>query len=242
MTSVPGATMRAMSRTKASEELQRRLGYRFGDPALLDLAMTHRSWANEQQVEGHYERVEFLGDAVLGLLVAHWLYQRYPDSAEGELSKLKSLLVSEPVLARWADDLSLGKVLRLGVGEARSGGRRKPSLLADALEAVLGAVFLDGGLSAVERIVGDWLVTDPASDLGDFPHADAKTALQELVQARGLDLPVYRHVSEAGPDHRKQFYVECWLGEKCVGEGFGGTKKKAEQRAATRALAAMQTD
>jgi ribonuclease-3 len=128
------------------------------------------------------------------------------------------------------------------VGEARSGGRSKPSLLADAMEAVLGAVFLDGGLQAVSEIVDSWLDTDPASDLGDIPGADAKTALQELVQARGFELPVYRHVSQEGPDHRKQFFVECWLGDKQVGEGSGATKKRAEQRAAGVALAAMQVD
>ena len=234
--------MRAMSSQRAGEALQRRLGHRFEDSALLEMALTHRSWANEQEIDEHYERVEFLGDAVLGLLVAHWLYARYPASSEGELSKLKSILVSEPVLARWAEELALGEAMMLGVGEERSGGNRKPSLLADALEAVLGAVYLDGGLDAVKAIVDEWLATDPAEHLGDLPRADAKTALQELAQSRGIELPVYRHVSEEGPDHQKQFYVECWLGERCVGKGSGATKKRAEKRAAQRGLDAMQVD
>ena len=204
------------------------------------MALTHRSWANEQGLEAHYERVEFLGDAVLGLLVSHWLYERYPEASEGELSKLKSIIVSEPTLARWAEDLSVGDAMLLGIGEARSGGSRKPSLLADAVEAVLGAVYLDGGLDAVARIVDPWLDSDPASDLGDLPGADSKTALQELAQARGLELPIYRHISEEGPDHRKRFYVECWLGDERVGEGSGPTKKLAEQTAASLALSAMR--
>lgn len=237
-----GATISAMSPEEAREDLQERLGYGFRDPQLLEMALTHRSWANEQKLEVHYERAEFLGDAVLGLLVARWLFQRYPASPEGELSKLKSVIVSEPALAQWAEELSVGDALLLGVGEARSGGRNKPSLLADAMEAVLGAVFLDGGLPAVGEIVDSWLETDPASNFGDISRADAKTALQELAQARGFELPVYRHVSEVGPDHRKRFYVECWLGDERVGAGSGATKKRAEQRAANQALAAMHTN
>ena len=242
MTHGSGATISAMSPENVREGLQIRLAYEFRDPSLLEMALTHRSWANEQVLEVHYERAEFLGDAVLGLLVAHWLYQRYPASSEGELSKLKSTIVSEPALARWAEELSVGDAMLLGVGEARSGGSRKPSLLADGLEAVLGAVFLDSGLQAVGKIVDAWLDTDPAANLGDIPRADAKTALQELAQARGLELPVYRHVLEEGPDHRKQFYVECWLGDERVGEGSGATKKRAEQRAAGVALTVLQVN
>ena len=240
MISGSGATISAMSPESSREGLQIRLAYEFCEPSLLEMALTHRSWANEQGLETHYERVEFLGDAVLGLLVAHWLYRRYPEASEGELSKLKSIIVSEPVLARWARDLSVGDAMLLGVGEARSGGRRKPSLLADAMEAVLGSVFLDGGLAGVASIVDPWLDSDPASDIEDLFGGDAKTALQELAQARGLELPVYRHVSEEGPDHRKRFYVECWLGDERVGEGSGPTKKLAEQTAAGAALTALE--
>ena len=240
MTVGSGATICAMSAEGSRERLQMRLAYQFRDVALLEMALTHRSWANEQGLETQYERAEFLGDAVLGLLVAHWLYERYPEASEGELSKLKSIIVSEPALARWARDLSVGDAMRLGVGEARSGGKKKSSLLADAMEAVLGAVFLDGGLEAVAHIVEPWLDSDPASDLGDLPGGDAKTALQELAQARGLELPLYKHVSEEGPDHRKRFFVECWLGDERLGEGSGPTKKLAEQTAARVALTAIE--
>lgn len=227
---------------KTSELVQERLGYRFRDPALLEMALTHRSWANERELGVHYERAEFLGDAVIGLAVAHWLYERDPSATEGDLSKLKSQIVSEPVLASWAESLALGEALLLGVGEARSGGANKPSLLADVVEAVLGAVYLDGGLEAVDGIMDPWLASDPVSGLGDRHRADAKTELQELAQAGGLQLPTYRHVSEEGPDHQKRFFVQCWLGDRCLGEGSGATKKQAEQRAAGEALTALRVN
>jgi ribonuclease-3 len=223
-------------------ELQTRLGYTFVDSALLTMGLTHRSWANEQGLGEHYERTEFLGDAVLGLLVAHWLYTQHPTMAEGELSKLKSHLVSEPVLAEWARALDLGRVLRLGIGEDRSGGRTKPSLLADALEAVLGAIYLDGGLEAVRQVTDRWLSARPAAAMEEMLVTDAKTTLQELAQAQGLELPVYRHVSEAGPEHEKRFFVECWLGGERVSDGSGGSKKQAEQSAARAALVALQVN
>jgi len=159
-------------------ELQCRLGYTFVDGTLLTMALTHRSWANEQGLEKHYERAEFLGDAVLDLLVAHWLYTQHPGMAEGDLSKLKSHLVSEPVLAEWARDLDLGQTLRLGIGEDRSGGREKPSLLADVVEAVLGAIYLDGGLQAVRQVTDRWLAAGPVAAAEDLLVADAKTTLQ----------------------------------------------------------------
>ena len=227
-------------REKLIVELQRRLGYEFRDVTLLEMALSHRSWANEQGLEVHYERAEFLGDAVLDLLVAHWLYEHHPVLAEGELSKLKSYIVSEPVLAQWAQDLELGEALHLGVGEDRSGGRHKPSLLADAVEAVLGAIFLDGGLVAAREVTRAWLESGPASDGRDLPAADAKTLLQEVAQGQGLELPVYRHVSEEGPDHEKRFFVECWLGGERIGAGSGATKKQAEQTAARVALTTLQ--
>lgn len=223
-------------------DLQGRLGYTFMDPTLLALALTHRSWANEQGLTEHYERVEFLGDAVLDLLVAHWLYAEYPEMAEGELSKLKSQLVSEPVLARWARTLGLGTALRLGIGEDRSGGRDKPSLLADVVEAVLGGIYLDGGLEAVRQVIYCWLASGPATGFDELLSADAKTTLQELAQSQGLELPVYEHVSERGPDHEKRFFVECWLGGERVSSGSGASKKQAEQSAARAALATLQVN
>ena len=217
-------------------ELESRLDYEFNDLGLLAMALTHRSWANEQGLEGHYERAEFLGDAVLDLVVAHWLYEKHPEMAEGELSKLKSYIVSEPVLAHWAKNLDLGEGLRLGVGEERSGGRGKPSLLADAMEAVLGAIYLDGGLTAAQEVTHRWLVSGPAAGLDDEPVTDAKTTLQELAQSQGLELPRYLHVSQEGPDHEKEFFVECWLGGRRVSDGSGASKKQAEQNAARAAL------
>ncbi len=231
-----------MSRLSTHAEIARRLGYSFRDPSLLELALTHRSWANEQDSDEHYERTEFLGDAVLGLVVAEQLYRLYPQASEGELSKLKSQLVSEPMLARWAEDLALGEALLLGVGERRSGGHRKPSLLADVMEAVLGAVFLDGGFAAAAGVTSPWLSDVIGSGMNGLPQADAKTALQERLQAAGQGLPVYHHVREEGPDHRKQFFVECWLGDRCLGKGSGATKKRAEQRAAFMALEQLERE
>ncbi len=228
-----------MSETADMRALERRLGYRFDDRRLLEEALTHRSWAYEQGVDRHYERIEFLGDAVLDLLVAHWLYDRYADWSEGELSRMKSFLVSEPVLARWAEHLELGRALRLGIGEERTGGRTKRSLLADVLEAVLGAVFLDGGLDAARRIAYRWLSESAGAELEEVDVTDAKTALQEAAQARGMELPVYRHTREEGPDHSKSFHVECWLGDRLIGTGVGASKKRAEQIAAREALSAF---
>jgi ribonuclease-3 len=213
-----------------------RLGYAFHDPGLLEAALTHRSWANERGSDATYERLEFLGDAVLGLLTAAWLYQRHDGASEGDLSKRKSYLVSERVLAAEGRRLGLGEALRLGVGEERSGGRRKASLLADAMEAVIGAVFLDGGLDAARALVGPLLEraaeAGPPLDLGD-----AKSRLQEMTQALDRELPTYRLVAQEGPDHEKLFTVECWVDERRVAVGRGGTKKIAEQKAAAAALA-----
>jgi ribonuclease III len=218
--------------------LQARLGYRFRRRELLDLALTHRSYANERGLAGNYERLEFLGDSVLGVLAAEWLFREYPEEAEGRLSALKSALVSGPALARRAAELGIGSALRLGVGEDRSGGRDKSSLLADALEAVLGAVFLDRGLDAARRIA-EPLLGDSLSEIEEI--ADAKTRLQEMAQARGLGLPVYRLLAESGPDHRKRFTAECVLGAH-RGIGEGGTKKRAEQRAAGVVAEALQAE
>jgi ribonuclease-3 len=218
--------------------LEKRLGYRFRQPELLERALTHRSWAYEQGREEHYERLEFLGDAVLGLLAAEELFRGLPELREGELSKRKGFLVSGDVLARRGEELGLGELLRLGVGEERSGGRRKPSILADAVEALLGAVYLDGGLEAARRTVAALF----ADGLGR-PAAvaqDAKSRLQEVVQARGGTSPLYRPVDESGPDHDKRFTVEVEVAGAAIGRGFGRTKKIAEQEAAAVALAALE--
>ncbi len=219
--------------------LERRLGYRFRRLELLERALTHRSHANEKGLEHNYERLEFLGDAVLGLIAGEWLFGEHPEVAEGELSALKSRLVSERALARYARSVALGEHLLLGVGEERSGGRDKRSLLADSMEAVIGAAFVDGGLRAARKVVLPMLgrLSDETSgkDL-----RDPKTRLQERAQAEGWALPAYRGLEEAGPDHAKTFVVECVVGEEVTARGEGRSKKAAEQAAAAAALDALE--
>jgi ribonuclease-3 len=227
-----------MSAPEDAAELAARLGaalgHRFADRGLALAALTHRSFANERGLEGHNERLEFLGDAVLGLLAAEWLFRRYPERPEGELSRAKSTLVSAGALARWAERLALGEMLRLGVGESRSGGSRKSSLLADAFEAALGALFLDGGPDAARRAVEPFLAWAEAAHEPD--RRDAKTELQERLQAAGRALPVYEVVEESGPDHDKWFVCQVTLDGETLGRGSGRTKKEAHQRAAAAAL------
>lgn len=231
--------MPAMRLRRRTTDLERRLGYRFRDGGLLELALTHRSWANEQDLGANYERLEFLGDAVLGLVTAEWLYTEHPELPEGQLSKRKAVLVSQPALARHARRLGLGEELRLGVGEERSGGREKASLLADSLEAVFGAIFLDSGLEPARKVILP-LLERGEDEREHRRHQDAKTRLQELTQARGWDLPEYRLVSEEGPDHAKTFRFECRVAGELLGGGEGRTKKLAEQRAAAAALKALE--
>jgi ribonuclease-3 len=220
---------------RSSTPFEKRLGHRFRHYDLLEMALTHRSWVNEQGAGEHYERLEFLGDSVLGLIAAQWLYESNPDLPEGDLSRLKSYLVSAQVLGRYAQSIDLGDALRIGVGEDRSGGRTKRSLLADSMEAVIGAVYLDGGLKPARELVVAILESGSAEKPKEA-FGDAKTLLQEMVQARGWELPEYRLVGEAGPDHRKVFGIECWLQGELAGTGEGEAKKLAEQRAASVAV------
>lgn len=155
------------------DRLRERLGHEFADPSLLEAALTHRSYANEKNLDVNYERLEFLGDAVLTLVSADWLYREQPDSSEGELSQIKGYLVSEAVLARVAADLDLGALIQLGVGEERSGGRAKPSLLADALESVIGALYVDGGLEVARKFI-EGLLAEAHSGRGEGRYRDAK--------------------------------------------------------------------
>lgn len=217
------------------KRFQRKLGARFRRPALLEMALTHSSYANERDLDENYERLEFLGDSVIGLVAAEWLFETRTEMPEGGLSELKAYLVSRPVLAEHAISVGLGEVLRLGVGEERSGGRGKPSLLADALESVVGAVFLDRGLKRCRRILIPMFeeALDKRESRG---RLEAKTRLQELAQARNWGLPDYRHVGEEGPDHRKRFTVECWVDGRLLGSATGRSKKVAEQKAAAAAL------
>lgn len=217
------------------------LSYRFGRPDLLRIALTHRSYSNELGQDENYERMEFLGDAVLGLITSHWLYNRFPTSPEGDLARLKGFLVSASVLSHLAEEVGIGALLRLGVGEKRSGGHAKASILADAMEAVLGAVYLDGGLEAAWQVIPPILERSLA-DRARYDHVDAKTVLQEKVQARGWGLPVYRLVQETGPDHLKRFTIECMIEGKVVASAEGRSKKVAEQRSATASLAQLDLE
>lgn len=222
--------------------LEQALGYGFTTPGLLLQAVTHRSQANETGATDHNERLEFLGDAVLSLCAGHLLMVRQPAAREGELSKLRSMLVSEASLARVAEGLELGRHLRLGRGEEQTGGRRKASILADALEALVGAVFLDGGFAAADRIVRQLL--EPLcvdAEEGELDR-DHKTRLQELVQGQLRIAPRYEVVDERGPDHAKVFTVAVMLGERAVAQAEGHSKKRAEQRAARRALAILAAE
>ncbi len=199
--------------------------------------MTHSSFANERGLEQDNERLEFLGDSVLELVVADWLFRRHPSAPEGVLSRIRSHVVSAEALARRARKLELGPALRLGHGEDESGGRDKQSLLACALEAVIAAVYIDGGLEAARTLVEPWIESE-ATEAIDTP--DAKSDLQELLQARGLAPPVYRHVGREGPDHDPIFHVECLIDGEVAGSATGGSKKVAERRAARQALAGLE--
>jgi ribonuclease III len=222
------------------ESLQQAIGYRFRDRGLLEHAMTHTSRANEDVSGGvaDNESMEFLGDAVLGFLVADTLFREFPQSDEGQKSKIKASLVSTATLARQAEALRLGDHLLLGRGEEKTGGRHKQALLADGYEALIAAIYLDGGIDHVQAFVARefaGLVAD-VRDRGAVPAQDFKSALQELVQARDQPLPEYRLVGSLGPDHRKQFQVEVAVGGETLANATGPSKKEAEQEAARAAL------
>ena len=221
--------------------LERRIGRRFRRRELLETALTHRSYANERGLSSNYERLEFLGDTVLGLATADWLFSEHPEVSEGKLSAHKSRLVSEPILAEFARELGLGEFVRLGVGEERSGGRNKDSILSDVVESVIGALFLDGGWKPARRLVQEML-DGSAAESNEIELKDPKGRLQEYLQARGRGLPEYRSVHEHGPDHAKVFVIDCLVGGKVLGSAEGGTKKRAEQLAAAAALERLQGD
>jgi ribonuclease-3 len=230
----------------AGERLAARLGYRFRDPRLLLLALTHKSYANENPLDApaDNERLEFLGDAVLDLLVSDLLYARYPELAEGSLSKLRASLVAETSLAPLARELDLGAELRMGRGEDASGGRAKASLLSDAFEAVVAAVYLDSradrGLAAIHEVI-ERLIAPRLERAADSAAVfDFKTELQEWAQKRYKEPVVYRIVAEGGPDHEKTFAAAALLRERELGRGSGRSKKQAEQAAARAALAGLK--
>ena len=227
------------------EDLQERIGYRFRDRGLLEHALTHRSRAAEDVSGGvsDNESLEFLGDAVLGLVIADALCRRYPNSSEGHKSKIKAMLVSTASLAELAERLDLGEHMILGRGEEKTGGRKKQALLADTCEALIAAVYLDGGLEParqfIKRELGPIL-----EDAGrpDYFGRDHKSRLQEALQGLGRPLPTYRVAGEVGPEHRKFFHVEVRVGGDVLAQGVGRTKKDAEQEAAKAALDALARD
>ncbi len=217
-------------------DLERRLGYSFANPALASQALTHRSFGTP-----HNERLEFLGDGLLNCAVAILLYERFPDLPEGDLSRLRAALVNQAALSGVALGLGLGDRLRLGEGELKSGGFRRPSILADALEALLGAVFLDGGFDAVKGAVAQ-LLADRLERAEGLPVAkDPKTALQEHLQARRLALPRYAVLKTEGEAHDQTFTVECRVDDLgIVAQGKGASRRAAEQAAAIALLAQVQ--
>jgi ribonuclease-3 len=216
--------------------LEERLGHQFADLSLLDQALTHSSLANERPAGAvpHNEPLEFLGDAVLGVLVADLLHRRDPRGPEGPKSKARAQLVSARSLARRAEALGLPALLTMGRGEEKTGGRAKAALWADAYEAVIAAVYLDGGWPAVQAFAAAEFRLD--LEAGALADPDFKSALQERLQARGEPLPTYVVVAEEGPSHRRLFRVQCLIGGQVVAEGEGSSKKAAQQAAAGMAL------
>jgi ribonuclease-3 len=217
-------------------DLQQNISYTFKEPQLLERALTHKSFANENRVPYHNERMEFLGDAVLSLIVSEHLVKTCPDSTEGDLSRLRAAVVSEPALAVIGRTLELGAYLLLGKGEEQTGGRDKDSLLADALEALIAALYLDAGKDAAEAFILRFFEGVINRTCTARTSLDYKTALQERCQEHLKQLPEYRVVSETGPDHQKQFDVELLVKGQAYGRGTGKSKKEAEQKAAKEAL------
>lgn len=208
----------------------------FKDQNLLELALTHRSWVNEHPDKtGTNERLEFLGDAVLEFVVSDHIYRHFPDKEEGFLTALRANIVNTKNLASLAERLEIGQDLKLSKGEEQSGGRNNASLLADLVEAIIGAIYLDRGFLASESFIKENLLSDLDEKLKE-PLKDAKSRLQETVQAKGLNAPKYRVVAEVGPDHDKEFTIEVSVEGKVLGQGRGKSKSAAEQEAAEAGL------
>lgn len=241
---VAAAEVRRLSETLGP--LEKALGYSFRDLGLLEHALTHRSRAHEDASGGviDNESLEFLGDAVLGFVVADMLFTRFPTHSEGYKSKVKAGIVSAASLARLAEEMGLGRFVLLGRGEEKTGGRHKQAILADCFEAVIAAIYLDGGIEAARSFIVsrmDPLIVVAGTRAADATFtADWKSALQEWLQAEGRGLPVYRLAAAEGPDHRKRFVVELLVGGEIVATGEGRAKKEAEQLAARDALTAMR--
>lgn len=217
------------------KELEDKISYHFQDKNLLTQALTHSSYANEHRLDHNHcnERLEFLGDAVLEIVTSDFLYHKYTDKPEGDLTKIRASIVCEPTLAYCAEDIQLGSYLFLGKGEDATGGRNRNSVVSDAMEAVIGAIYLDGGFASAKEFIHKFI-------LNDMEHKklfyDSKTILQEIVQSRCEEGLSYQLLREEGPDHNKMFEVAAKIGEKEIGRGTGRTKKAAEQLAAYRGI------
>ena len=213
------------------KHLEERLGYTFRDKSLLDMALRHSSYVNEHHMKRIQcnERLEFLGDAVLEMVSSEFLYGLYPDKPEGELSKIRASLVCEPSLAFCAREIGLDHSLKLGKGEEHTGGRQRDSIISDALEATIGAIFLDGGITNAKEFILDHVLNDMDSKRLFY---DSKTILQEMVQASTKDTIHYEILKEDGPDHNKTYVTCCCIGDRKCGTGEGHSKKAAEQKAA----------
>ena len=220
------------------ENLEKTIGYEFQNKKLLEQAMTHSSYANEKRLGkiGCNERLEFLGDAVLELVSSEFLYGRHPSLPEGELTKKRAAMVCEPSLAFCAREFSLPGFLLLGKGEDQTGGRERDSIVSDATEALIGAIYLDGGFEAARRFIRQFILKDMENKQ---IFKDSKTSLQELVQENGSRTLEYHLVKEEGPDHDKRFTVQVTVNGRILGEGTGHTKKAAEQAAASEAVRGM---
>jgi ribonuclease-3 len=223
------------------QELEKKLNYTFRDPALLREALSHSSYANEHRAShlNSNERLEFLGDSVLGFVTAEFLFTQHPDAPEGDLTRIRAALVCEQSLYEVAQKLDLGRYLKLGRGEEAGGGRERTSILADATEAVFAAVYLDGGIEAASSLIHRCLLDAEREEVVEERRRDYKTALQELVQRQADQVLTYQMVGEQGPDHAKTFAAEVLLNGEAVGSGSGHSKKEAEQAAAKAALAAL---
>jgi ribonuclease-3 len=222
--------------TQSLDDLQSRLGYQFRDIGHLESALTHRSVGLS-----HNERLEFLGDSIVNFVVAESLYQTYPDAREGKLTRMRAALVRGQSLAELARRLQLGDSIRLGSGERKSGGRRRESILADAMEAVIGAIYLDGGMVACQQCIQKWMESELASVDPSQVEKDPKTALQEWLQQARCELPSYKVLEVSGPAHAQTFRVQCRSEQMDVsGEGSGSSRREAEQAAAHDVLATLQ--
>lgn len=228
---------RLLTDAERVEALQRDLAMRFVDPTLLREALTHRSYLNEiNQAWPSNERLEFLGDAVLGLLTTDYLFRRFPELGEGELTNLRSALVRTETLARFAQNIDLGRYLFLGRGEEMSEGRRRPAGLACAFEALLGSIYMDAGYNTARDFAMQFVEPELTTVVEGRLHRNAKSVLQELVQAQMQQTPSYHLVEETGPDHAKAFTIEVRIGNEVLGRGHERSKRGAEQSAAETAL------